>query len=55
MDELKELEALAGPLVEYLHKKHHPHTAILITDERVTLMEDVMSVLLEQKDQPILL
>ena len=32
---MAELEVLARPLVEYLRKNYHPHTAIVVTDERV--------------------
>jgi len=39
-----ELSNLAQPLVDYLRQNYHPHTAIVITDERVTVVEDVMSV-----------
>ena len=39
-----ELEKLAKPLIEYLKENHHPHTAILITDDRVMVVETVLSV-----------
>lgn len=42
--DLDELESLAWPLVEYLRKKHHPHTAIVVTDERVVMVEDVLGI-----------
>lgn len=41
---MEELTNLAQPLVDYLRQNYHPHTAIVITDERVTVVEDVMSV-----------
>lgn len=43
-DLMAELEVLARPLVEYLRKNYHPHTAIVVTDERVVVVEDVVSV-----------
>ncbi len=41
---MEELTKLAQPLIDYLHQNYHPHTTIVITDERVTVTEDVMSV-----------
>lgn len=41
---LDELESLSRPLVEYLRKKHHPHTAIVVTDERAVLVEEMLGV-----------
>lgn len=43
-EDLSELEALARPLVEYLRQKHHPHTAVVVTDDRVVLVEETMGV-----------
>lgn len=45
---MEELTNLAQPLVYYLRQNYHPHTTIVITDERVTVVEDVMSVPLER-------
>lgn len=42
--EMEELKQLAAPLVDYLRKKHHPHTAVVVTDERAALVEDVMGI-----------
>lgn len=42
--EMEELKELAAPLVKYLREKHHPHTAIVVTDIRAVLMEDVMGI-----------
>lgn len=39
-----ELEELAKPLVEYLRDNGHPYTSIVITDERVAVVETVLSV-----------
>lgn len=44
------LETLTAPFVEYLRKNHHPHTTIVITDERAVIVEDLLSVPFEQKD-----
>lgn len=44
MEDMTLLEQLAKPLAEYLRKNHHPHTAIVVTDERVVVVEGVMSV-----------
>lgn len=41
-EKLSELEALAKPLAEYLQKNHHPHTAVVVTRERVVLVEELM-------------
>ena len=38
------LEHLAKPLVKYLKENHNPHTAIVITDERVVVVEDVLGI-----------
>lgn len=40
----EELEQLAKPLIKYLKKSHHPHTAIIITDEQVAVIETVCSI-----------
>lgn len=40
----KELEQLAKPLIEYLKENHHPHTAIVITADRVVVVETILSV-----------
>lgn len=42
--EMEELKQLAAPLVKYLREKHHPHTAIVVTDIRAVLTEDVMGI-----------
>ena len=44
MEELKELKKLAEPLVELLKNNYHPHTAIIITEERTVVVEDVLSI-----------
>lgn len=35
---------LARPLVEYLKENHHPHTSIVITKDRVEVMETIVSI-----------
>lgn len=39
-----DLKHLAKPLVKYLKENHHPYTAIVITDERVVVVEDVLGI-----------
>lgn len=41
---MSELEKLAEPLVEYLRTNYHPHVTIVITDERIAVVETVESV-----------
>lgn len=41
---MDELEKLAKPLSDYLRENYHPHTSIIVTDERVTVLEDVFSI-----------
>lgn len=38
------LEDLAKPLVQYLRENHNPHTSIVITEERVVVVEDVIGI-----------
>lgn len=38
----REIEELAKPLAEYIHNHYNPHTTIIITDERVTVVEDLL-------------
>ena len=45
MEEKKDyLEELAKPLVEYLKSNYHPYAAIVITDERVAVVEVTQSI-----------
>lgn len=39
-----ELENLARPLAQYLRDNHNPHTTIVITAERVVVVEDVIGI-----------
>ena len=42
--EKSELTELAKPLMEFLRENCHPHTSIVITDERVAVVETVLSI-----------
>ena len=39
-----ELKQLARPLVDYLRKYHHPYTAIIITDDRMDVLESLAGI-----------
>lgn len=41
---MEKLKKLAEPLIEYLKENHNPHTSIVITGERIVVVEDVMSI-----------
>lgn len=41
--EKDKLEELARPLSEYLKENCHPYTSIVITEERVAVVETVLS------------
>lgn len=43
-DQISELQHLAEPLVKYLRENLHPHTAIVVTDDRVAVVEDIAGV-----------
>lgn len=38
----RQLEEMARPLIEYLKQNCHPHTAIVVTDGRVAVVETVL-------------
>lgn len=40
----EKLKILAEPLIKYLNNNYHPHTAIVITGERVAVIETVLSI-----------
>ena len=44
-----ELEKLAKPLIEYLKENHHPHTAIVVRDDGVEVIETCISIPTEKK------
>ena len=46
----EDLNKLAQPLIAYLIKNHHPHTAIVITEERVVVVEGGLSIPQKQED-----
>jgi hypothetical protein len=43
----RQLEEMARPLIEYLKQNCHPHTAIVVTDGRVAVVETVLSIVEE--------
>ncbi len=38
------IEELAKPLIEYLRDSYHPYTSIVITPERVAVIETIQSI-----------
>lgn len=44
MEETKELEQLATPIVNYLRTKGYGHPTVVITDNRIILMTDKISI-----------
>lgn len=38
------LRKMASPIVQYLKNNHHPHTAIIITERRVMVVETIHSI-----------
>ena len=49
-----QLEEMARPLIEYLKQNCHPHTAIVVTDGRVAVVETVLSIVEESVNYQIL-
>lgn len=43
-NEATELEVMARPIVEYLKANYHPHAIVVITGNRVVVMETLLSV-----------
>lgn len=41
--EFETLSDITKPIIDYLRNHHTPHTAIVITDERVVVVEDKYS------------
>ncbi len=39
-----EILSLAKPLIDYMRENHHPHCSVLITSERVSIQEDLISI-----------
>lgn len=44
MNEHEKLLEMSKPLIDYLKKNYHPHTAIVVTEERVMVVETSVSV-----------
>ncbi len=42
-EEMRTLKELAKPLVDFLKNNYHPHTAIIVTEERTVVVEDIVS------------
>lgn len=42
--DVDKVDKLAKPLIKLLKENCHPYTAIVITDERVTVVETVLSI-----------
>ncbi len=38
------LQKLAQPLIKYMHDNYNPHVSIVITNERIAVIEDVLSI-----------
>ncbi len=39
-----DIQKLAQPLVEYMRDNYNPHVSIVITGERIAVIEDVLSI-----------
>lgn len=44
MADVDKLEELVKPLMEYLRENCHPHSAVIITAERMAVVETVLSI-----------
>ena len=44
MEQGTDIPNLAQPLIEYMRDNYNPHVSIVITSERVVVIEDVLSV-----------
>ena len=42
-EEMKTLNEPAKPLVGFLKDNYHPHAAIIVTEERTVVVEDIVS------------
>lgn len=38
------LEELAKPIIDYLKENCHPYTSVVITDERIAVLETIISI-----------
>ena len=43
-EKMEELEELVKPLQDFLRDNYHPHTAIIVTEERTVVVEDIASI-----------
>ena len=43
-EEMKKLKELTAPLVEFLKNNYHPHVAIIVTEVRTVVVEDIASI-----------
>ena len=43
MSEEMKIKELAEPLVDFLKNNYHPHAAIIVTEERTVVIEDIAS------------
>lgn len=50
---MDELETLSKPMIEYLKKNYHPHTAIVITGDKVAVWETALSIPMKSSDSAI--
>lgn len=44
LEEMDTLKELAKPLVDFLKDNYHPHVAIIVTEERTVVVENVASI-----------
>lgn len=43
-EEMDTLKELVKPLVAFLQDNYHPHVAIIVTEERTVVVEDIASI-----------
>lgn len=41
---------MTKPIIEFLQKNYHPHTSVVVTNERVMIVEDVLSLPFPSED-----
>ena len=46
----EQIKEMAQPLIDYLREKFHPHTRIIISDDRILITEDKLSLPIEVLD-----
>lgn len=52
LTEQSNLTDIASPLLAYLRQNYHPNAAILVTDERVIVVEDLLSIPFNKNESP---